>query len=399
MLDRQQSCAQRLSTPGETLGAQTRIIGGMKHTTIAVIVFVFALVISIPTSVHADHDASNGAGTQTSSVNSLEQRLEALTKMIDDLKKRLEDLKKGTATTTHDGNRPNVCDRVYSLGNFGRGMSGDGVRSIQSFLADEGRLSRDSVTGYFGNVTENALKQWQTASGVIKSDDASGGHFGTRTRDAISKRCGGTATSSTFMLVPKEGTAPLTVTISAIPSAVQAKINGCKNSVGRLGRSGNGLTIDWGDGTVSPSDTGTTTGRSCAREVRQHTYTTPGTYTAKIKSWHPGPTDAPVTDWEGTANVVVKEKQVRATSTKLLRSSAALKARTALARDIDERTSSITVVAVEVKEWTDGCLGLGGAAESCLAAITPGYRVTLKHDGDTYYARTNKTGSVVRLEE
>lgn len=207
----------------------------------------------------------------------------------------------------------------------------------------------------------------------------------------------GTSTR-TFILAPKEGTAPLTVTVAGVPSAVLAKINSCKQSVGFYGRSGNGLTIDWGDGTVSPSDTSTSTGSSCTREMRQHIYTKPGTYTAKIKSWHPGPADAPVTDWEGTAKVTVKEKQAHATSTKLLRVGAAKKAKNALARKLDVRSPKIKITAVEQKEWSDGCLGLGGAAESCIAAITPGYRVTLKQGTTTHYARTNAKGSVVRFE-
>ena len=77
---------------------------------------------------------------------------------------------------------------------------------------------------------------------------------------------------------------------------------------------------------------------------------------------------------------------------------AAIKARIELAKKLDAFTSTITIKEVVRKEWTDGCLGLGGAAENCLAAITPGYRVTMEKSGTTHYARTNTAGSVVRFE-
>jgi hypothetical protein len=59
----------------------------------------------------------------------------------------------------------------------------------------------------------------------------------------------------------------------------------------------------------------------------------------------------------------------------------------------------IQVVSVEAVEWTDGCLGLGGPAESCLQAIVPGYRVTLSVEGQTYIYRTDAEANAIRLEE
>ncbi|MEK7604610.1 MAG: hypothetical protein AAB442_02340 [Patescibacteria group bacterium] len=48
--------------------------------------------------------------------------------------------------------------------------------------------------------------------------------------------------------------------------------------------------------------------------------------------------------------------------------------------------------------WNDGCLGLGGPAESCLQALVPGFRVEMLAQGKTYLYRTDKTGVVVRAE-
>jgi hypothetical protein len=49
-------------------------------------------------------------------------------------------------------------------------------------------------------------------------------------------------------------------------------------------------------------------------------------------------------------------------------------------------------------DWPDGCLGLGGPAELCLAAITPGYAVTLEANGEQYAYRTNLEGTAVRAD-
>ena len=56
-------------------------------------------------------------------------------------------------------------------------------------------------------------------------------------------------------------------------------------------------------------------------------------------------------------------------------------------------------MAAEPVEWSDSCLGLGGPAESCLMAITPGYRVTFEARGASYEVLTDETGSAVRFQQ
>ena len=70
-----------------------------------------------------------------------------------------------------------------------------------------------------------------------------------------------------------------------------------------------------------------------------------------------------------------------------------------LAEQLGLETGEIRVVRVEDAEWTDSCLGLGGANESCLQVITPGYKITLGARGAQYVYRTDETGSAVRLEQ
>lgn len=71
-------------------------------------------------------------------------------------------------------------------------------------------------------------------------------------------------------------------------------------------------------------------------------------------------------------------------------------ARIALATKLNVQARSIIIVKAEETEWSDSCLGLGGPAESCLAAITPGYDVVMSYEGTDYNYRTNEDGTSVR---
>jgi len=59
----------------------------------------------------------------------------------------------------------------------------------------------------------------------------------------------------------------------------------------------------------------------------------------------------------------------------------------------------VIVMTAYEKEWSDSCLGLGGPAESCLAAITPGYEITVQVKGAEQKYRTNADGSEIRREQ
>ena len=73
-------------------------------------------------------------------------------------------------------------------------------------------------------------------------------------------------------------------------------------------------------------------------------------------------------------------------------------AREALMKLTGVDLEAIRLVGIASQEWSDGCLGLGGPAESCIAVMTPGYRILLEADGAKYAARTNRGGTVVRFE-
>jgi ribosomal protein L20A (L18A) len=58
----------------------------------------------------------------------------------------------------------------------------------------------------------------------------------------------------------------------------------------------------------------------------------------------------------------------------------------------------IEVVQVSQVDWPDGCLGLPGPGEACILVITPGYRIELMAEGETYVYRTDLEGEIVRQE-
>jgi hypothetical protein len=78
------------------------------------------------------------------------------------------------------------------------------------------------------------------------------------------------------------------------------------------------------------------------------------------------------------------------------RAAQAARAELAIALNIDE--STISIMRATPREWSDSCLGLGRADESCAQMITDGFVVVLEHDGTQFRYRTNADGTVLRAE-
>lgn len=73
-------------------------------------------------------------------------------------------------------------------------------------------------------------------------------------------------------------------------------------------------------------------------------------------------------------------------------------ARQLLAQVRQVTQEEVRVVGYAPTTWPDGCLGLGGPADSCLAAATPGFLVVLEQDGLEYVYRTDKEGRIELAE-
>ena len=75
---------------------------------------------------------------------------------------------------------------------------------------------------------------------------------------------------------------------------------------------------------------------------------------------------------------------------------AILAAQSWLASQLGVAVEDVKVTQFAPAEWTDSCLGLGGPAESCLQAVTPGFQATLTVNGQEYEVRTDATGAAIR---
>lgn len=132
------------------------------------------------------------------------------------------------------------------------GSTGDDVTRLQQFLArDPNIYPQGTVSGYYGALTEAAVKQWQAKFNIVSSgtpESTGFGVVGPRTAAAISLQCslyagGGTGGGGSVSPVggyiqvsPISGNAPLTVN-------VQANVNTTKSCTGAA------YTLLWGDNT------------------------------------------------------------------------------------------------------------------------------------------------------
>ena len=74
--------------------------------------------------------------------------------------------------------------------------------------------------------------------------------------------------------------------------------------------------------------------------------------------------------------------------------------RTDLAAHLGVPADQITIQSHSRQTWSDGCLGLGGPAELCLAALTEGWQVEAvdTETSKTYVYRTSLNGDQIRRE-
>lgn len=80
-----------------------------------------------------------------------------------------------------------------------------------------------------------------------------------------------------------------------------------------------------------------------------------------------------------------------------LPSSVELKVRQAAAQQFNIPLREIQVVNFSQQTWTDGCLGLGGAAESCLQALVEGWQIEVSSGQQNWLYRTDKNADTIRL--
>lgn len=193
------------------------------------------------------------------------------------------------------GSCPRVS-RVLQLGD-----SGADVTRLQQFLAlDASVYPEKLVTGYYGSLTEAAVRRFQCKNKIVCDGDAAStgyGVTGPRTAAILALQCpdGGTTTTTSsgqvsgfIKVTPTTGVTPLNV-------IVDATVNTARNCGAAV------YQIDYGDGTTPGTVVVPQNGCNEIRQTFTHVYQNPGTYQVLLRSGT-HQVSATVTVSQGTTN-------------------------------------------------------------------------------------------------
>ncbi len=209
---------------------------------------------------------------------------------------------------------------------LGLDASGDDVSRLQQFLArDPSVYPEAKVTGYYGALTEAAVKRWQTKYNIVSSGSAATtgyGVVGPRTAAAISLQCstmgtggtggtGGTVTpvnttpgimAGFIQVTPISGNAPLNV-----------KVTVTANTAGSC--SGGVYQLQWGDGSSVPQIV--VPAGNCGTIVQNyaHLYLYGGTYIIKLSAGTHSTSATIVVSGVGAPAVASQQETFNATPT------------------------------------------------------------------------------------
>jgi len=68
-----------------------------------------------------------------------------------------------------------------------------------------------------------------------------------------------------------------------------------------------------------------------------------------------------------------------------------------LALRLEVTPDQLQVISFQEEEWPDSCLGLAAPDEMCLQVITPGYRILLQMNNQSYEYHTDQSGEILRV--
>ncbi len=133
-----------------------------------------------------------------------------------------------------------------------RGASAEEVKELQKFLSYQTLevYPEKLITGYFGILTENAVKRWQAKNGIVSSGSSHTtgyGAVGSKTRSKIKEIC----TAASQAIVPPPSPAPLPTPVQTPPPAVitppapslDLKVNGIDGPINLVKNSS--VIISW----------------------------------------------------------------------------------------------------------------------------------------------------------
>lgn len=168
------------------------------------------------------------------------------------------------------------------------GTQGNDVASLQAYLASQGYLSANA-TGYYGTLTQQAVQAWQSAQGIVSggSPTTTGfGAVGPLSRQWLSRCTPPPGKTTALSASPTNGTAPLAVTFTILPSGLQTS-----DFDQSLQSTSTTLSLVFGDGasTTIASCVGGALCPSATTSVA-HTYNVNGVYDAQLIAGFPGTT-------------------------------------------------------------------------------------------------------------
>lgn len=184
-----------------------------------------------------------------------------------------------TASTVSVPAPAGSCPRIGRV--LKMGSSGDDVRRLQQFLAaDPALYPEGTISGYYGALTEAAVKRFQCKNKIVcdGTPDSTGfGVTGPRTATILSTQCpdgapsGGGKESGIIIVKPTAGAAPHTVTAQAIVNTARS----CNAAT---------YTLDFGDGSTPGVVNVPANGCAEMQQLFSHTYTRQGTYQVLLRS-------------------------------------------------------------------------------------------------------------------
>ena len=145
----------------------------------------------------------------------LQAQIQALTMQIAALQAQ-----QGAPTGPAPGAGAAFCPNLSR--NLSRGSRGADVMQLQQFLISQNLLASDSTTGYFGALTESAVKQWQCEHKIVCSGSAATtgyGAVGPKTRAAIAQACSASSVTTTTTTQSSTPTVPATPTMPTTPAS------------------------------------------------------------------------------------------------------------------------------------------------------------------------------------
>ena len=224
------------------------------------------------------------AVSSAQSASAIQTQIQTLLQQIALLQTQLGGIPTSTAlpTTTSSAACP-LIGRVLK-----RGSSGEDVKRLQQFLArDPSVYPEANASGFYGALTEAAVKRWQTKFNIVSSGTGATTGFGVtgpRTAAAMSLQCsiggggGGTTNPGTpatvtgyIQVSPVTGTAPHVVN-------VQATLNTAKSCSGFV------YVLDYGDETPPEQIPVQAGGCTQFQQTYSHTYKYGGSYQVKLSS-------------------------------------------------------------------------------------------------------------------